>query len=64
MHKFSIVLNGLTDDKGNAKQIANPTAAQLLRTTFLKLTPAQKYENTGTEVASGEAVKQSSTIIQ
>lgn len=64
MQKFSIASNGLSDGerecKADHKSNCSIASEKKILETF---TLAKKYENTGTEVASGDAIKENNVTI-
>lgn len=64
MQKFSIAPNGLSDGKRECKADHKNNCSIASENKLLEtFTLAKKYENTGTEATSGEAIKENYPII-
>lgn len=64
MQKYSIAPNGLSDGKRECKADHKNNSSIASENKILEtFTLAKKYGNTGTEAASGEAIKENYTII-
>lgn len=64
MQKFSVAPNGLSDSKRQCKaDHKNDCSIDSENKILETFTPAKKYENTGTEVASGEAINENYNVI-